>query len=164
MPTANSNPAAPRPQTWNTKKPNKARHPRALRAQTDTERARHAMSESPRVAGALGGPSPGAPCLPTGQPDQTLVLAPAGARAPSPLLLARANPRRGRRPSPLSPTITTPPPTRTPPLVERVVPPRALRLRPLYPATKNYPKKKKKTPNPRDLSVIQYRATYQSDC
>lgn len=135
---------------------------RAASAGRQAQSAQHgtATSESPRVAGALpGGPGPGAP---SHQADQTAVLAPAGARAPSPLLLARPNPRRGRRSvSSLSSYNHLPPPSPRP-LVERVVPPpRALRLRPLV---SRKPKTTKKIRNPQIREIYQYRASYQSDC
>ena len=161
VPSANSNPTNPpgmrKGQASIASQPNDPSptgppHPRPLRSREPSR--------------APGGPSPGAPGHQlTNQPScpgATPLLAPAGARAPSPPWRARGQTLgAGARLLSLPPYNHLPAPVASPSSLRESSPPRALRLRPLYPATKNY---QKKIRNPQIREIYQYRATYQPDC
>jgi hypothetical protein len=150
VPSANSNPtAAPECEKAKQRKP--ATHMPAQAARRARTQTLAEPAPPPRGSRAPGGPSPGAPT--TTRSDATAGASWCTRAEPTHRgARARANPRRGARPS--LPYNHLPHLRRLALLVERVVPPpRALRLRPLYPATKNYQKNLEIPKSARSISI-----------
>jgi hypothetical protein len=157
VPSANSNPtAAPECEKAKQRKP--ATHMPAQAARRARTQTLAEPAPPPRGSRAPGGPSPGAPT--TTRSDATAGASWCTRAEPTHRgARARANPRRGARPS--LPYNHLPHLRRLALLVERVVPPAC--SPPAASVSRNQ-KLPKKFRNPQIREIYQYRATYQSDC